>query len=53
MVTCVSQLMAHEAPREHAWLRVSLHVNTQEQTLACTDLNGVVVHRSRVDESFS
>lgn len=28
VVRCVSQFVAHEAPREGARLRVSLHVNT-------------------------
>lgn len=52
MVGCVPQLVAHEAPREGVWLWIGLHVNTQEQTLAWTDLDGSVVHRCWIDESF-
>lgn len=45
MVAGVLQLVAHEAPGEDVWLRVSLQVDAQKQTLARTHLDGFVVFR--------
>lgn len=45
VVAGVLQLVAHEAPGEHVWLRVSLQVDAQKQTLARTHLDGFVVFR--------
>lgn len=45
VVAGVLQLVAHEAPGEDVWLRVSLQVDAQKQTLARTHLDGFVVFR--------
>lgn len=42
----VPQLLAHEAPGDGVWLWIGLKVDTEGQTLACTDLDGSVVYGS-------
>lgn len=48
----VAQLMAHEAPRHGAWLRIGLHADGEGQALARSHLDGSVVNETRVHESF-
>lgn len=48
----VAQLMAHEAPRHAAWLRIGLHADGEGQALTRAHLDGSVVNETRVHESF-
>ena len=52
MVGGVGQDLAHEVPGEVAGLRVGLHVDHQGQALPRPHLDGAVLHRPDVNETF-